>query len=47
MAATFVIHDVEDKDMEDEAEEWVPGFVKCAPAASRGMLWHRYHDLVL
>ena len=27
MAATFVIHDAEDNDMEDEAEEWVPDFV--------------------
>ena len=30
--------------MEGEVEDWVPDLVKRAPAASRGMLWHRYHD---
>ena len=44
MVDTFVIHDVEEKDMEGEVEDWVPDLVKRAPVASSGMLWHRYHD---
>ena len=30
--------------MEGEVEDWVPDLVTHAPAASEGMVWHRYQN---
>ena len=42
--AAFVIHDDADNQTDGEVEDWVPDLVTHAPAASEGMVWHRYQN---